>query len=145
MLKVHVSAAKAGVDSVTRSMALEWGEDGIRANGVAPGPISGTAGMLCLTLQPHSTSMLPWSYIWKGRYASIHLTATLPLQGGCQFTKFLIHLKMASELTALPQALPPEQQVRPAPPFIHAPPPYVYQVTKCLLHPGQRHRRKSYI
>lgn len=43
--QVHVSAAKAGVDSLTRSMALEWGEDGIRANGVAPGPISGTAGM----------------------------------------------------------------------------------------------------
>lgn len=43
--QVHVSAAKAGVDSLTRSMALEWGEDGIRSNGVAPGPISGTAGM----------------------------------------------------------------------------------------------------
>lgn len=42
--QVHVSAAKAGVDSLTRSLALEWGGDGIRVNGVAPGPIAGTAG-----------------------------------------------------------------------------------------------------
>ena len=44
MSQVHVSAAKAGVDSLTRSLALEWGGDGIRVNGVAPGPIAGTAG-----------------------------------------------------------------------------------------------------
>ena len=43
-MQVHVSAAKAGVDSLTRSMALEWGADKIRVNGVAPGPIAGTAG-----------------------------------------------------------------------------------------------------
>ena len=40
----HASAAKAAVDSITRSLALEWGEYGIRVNGVAPGPIKGTAG-----------------------------------------------------------------------------------------------------
>ncbi|KAF8072826.1 Peroxisomal 2,4-dienoyl-CoA reductase [Scenedesmus sp. PABB004] len=43
--QVHASAAKAAVDSITRSLALEWGEFGIRVNGVAPGPIRGTAGM----------------------------------------------------------------------------------------------------
>lgn len=42
--QVHASAAKAAVDSITRSLALEWGEYGIRVNGVAPGPIRGTAG-----------------------------------------------------------------------------------------------------
>jgi NAD(P)-dependent dehydrogenase (short-subunit alcohol dehydrogenase family) len=41
---VHASAAKAAVDSITRTLALEWGEYGIRVNGVAPGPIKGTAG-----------------------------------------------------------------------------------------------------
>ena len=30
---------------MTRSMALEWGEYGIRVNGIAPGPIANTAGM----------------------------------------------------------------------------------------------------
>lgn len=43
--QVHASAAKAAVDSITRTLALEWGRDGIRVNGVAPGPIAGTAGL----------------------------------------------------------------------------------------------------
>jgi peroxisomal 2,4-dienoyl-CoA reductase len=44
-LQVHASAAKAAVDSVTRSLALEWGSLGIRVNGIAPGPIDETEGM----------------------------------------------------------------------------------------------------
>ncbi|KAK8449615.1 hypothetical protein SEVIR_7G246900v4 [Setaria viridis] len=44
--QIHVSAAKAGVDSITRSLALEWGTDyDIRVNGIAPGPIQDTPGM----------------------------------------------------------------------------------------------------
>jgi 2,4-dienoyl-CoA reductase [(3E)-enoyl-CoA-producing], peroxisomal len=41
----HVSAAKAAIDALTRSLALEWGEYGIRVNGIAPGPIADTAGL----------------------------------------------------------------------------------------------------
>jgi len=43
--QAHVAAAKMGVDSLTRSCAIEWGPRGIRVNGVAPGPIEGTEGM----------------------------------------------------------------------------------------------------
>ncbi|VAH35674.1 unnamed protein product [Triticum turgidum subsp. durum] len=44
--QIHVSAAKAGVDSITRTLALEWGTDyEIRVNGIAPGPIGGTPGL----------------------------------------------------------------------------------------------------
>lgn len=43
--QAHASAAKAAIDSLTRSLALEWGEYGIRVCGIAPGPIAGTAGM----------------------------------------------------------------------------------------------------
>ncbi|KAK2972039.1 hypothetical protein RJ640_005059 [Escallonia rubra] len=44
--QVHVSAAKAAVDAITRNLALEWGTDyDIRVNGIAPGPIGDTAGM----------------------------------------------------------------------------------------------------
>lgn len=35
---------QAAVDSLTRSLGLEWGHYGIRTAGVAPGPIEGTAG-----------------------------------------------------------------------------------------------------
>ena len=35
----HATAAKAGVDALTRTLALEWAPHGIRVNAVAPGPI----------------------------------------------------------------------------------------------------------
>ncbi|MCC6306116.1 MAG: SDR family oxidoreductase [Rhodobacteraceae bacterium] len=44
-MQAHVCAAKAGVDMVTRCLALEWGREGIRINSVIPGPIDGTEGM----------------------------------------------------------------------------------------------------
>lgn len=48
-MQVHVCAAKAGVDMVTRTLALEWGSLGIRVNSIAPGPIEDTEGMRRLT------------------------------------------------------------------------------------------------
>jgi peroxisomal 2,4-dienoyl-CoA reductase len=44
-LQAHVAAAKTGVDSLTRSCAVEWGPHGIRVNAVAPGAIADTEGM----------------------------------------------------------------------------------------------------
>ncbi|XP_076938441.1 peroxisomal 2,4-dienoyl-CoA reductase [(3E)-enoyl-CoA-producing]-like [Bidens hawaiensis] len=44
--QIHVAAAKAAVDAITRNLALEWGTDyDIRVNGIAPGPIGDTTGM----------------------------------------------------------------------------------------------------
>jgi 2,4-dienoyl-CoA reductase [(3E)-enoyl-CoA-producing], peroxisomal len=44
-LQIHASAAKAGVDAMTKNLAVEWGRFGIRACGIAPGPIGDTEGM----------------------------------------------------------------------------------------------------
>jgi len=51
-MQLHVSAAKAGVDALTRNLAVEWGRYGIRANAIAPGPIEDTEGMKRLVPEP---------------------------------------------------------------------------------------------
>ena len=51
-LQSHVSAAKAGVDALTRNLAVEWGRYGIRVNAIAPGPIGDTEGMKRLVPEP---------------------------------------------------------------------------------------------
>ena len=43
--QAHVCAAKAGVNMLTRCLAIEWGNKGIRVNGISPGPIADTEGM----------------------------------------------------------------------------------------------------
>lgn len=43
--QVHANAAKAGVDQITRTLAMEWGADGLRVNSVIPGLIGGTLGL----------------------------------------------------------------------------------------------------
>jgi NAD(P)-dependent dehydrogenase (short-subunit alcohol dehydrogenase family) len=53
-LQAHVCAAKAGVDMLTRVLAIEWGGDGIRVNAVVPGPIEGTEGMARLAPTPEA-------------------------------------------------------------------------------------------
>ncbi|GAA6032571.1 hypothetical protein JCM8097_004821 [Rhodosporidiobolus ruineniae] len=62
--QAHVSAAKAGVDALTKSIAIEYGPRGVRANIIAPGPIEGTEGM---------ARLVPAE--WKDK-----VTAAIPLQ-----------------------------------------------------------------
>ena len=52
--QVHACAAKAGVDQLTRVLALEWGLEGVRINAISPGPIDGTEGVKRLMGQTDS-------------------------------------------------------------------------------------------
>ena len=54
----HVSAAKAGVDMITRSLALEWSPEGIRINSVVPGYIENTEGARRLAPSEKAVEMI---------------------------------------------------------------------------------------
>jgi NAD(P)-dependent dehydrogenase (short-subunit alcohol dehydrogenase family) len=51
-LQAHVCAAKAGVDMLVKTLAMEWGPSGVRVNSIWPGPIDETEGMTRLAGDP---------------------------------------------------------------------------------------------
>lgn len=70
-LQSHVSAAKAGVDSLMASVALEYGPLGLAANVLTPGPIAGTEGMDRLaSADPAATAALTKA-IPSGRWGTV--------------------------------------------------------------------------
>jgi peroxisomal 2,4-dienoyl-CoA reductase len=68
-LQIHASAAKAGVDAVTKNLAVEWGQFGIRSCGIAPGPIGDTEGMK--RLAPGDAAQKAAKHIPAGRFGTI--------------------------------------------------------------------------
>lgn len=44
-MQAHAGSAKAAIEALTKHMAVEWGQHGIRVMCVAPGPIADTEGM----------------------------------------------------------------------------------------------------
>ena len=69
-LQMHVCAAKAGVDMITRVGAMEWGAAGVRVNSVVPGPIDDTEGMRRLTPTPEARQMAQES-VPLGRFGTV--------------------------------------------------------------------------
>lgn len=68
-LQAHASAAKAGVDALTKNFAVEWGQFGIRSCGIAPGPIGDTEGMR--RLAPGEIAKKAMQFIPAGRFGTI--------------------------------------------------------------------------
>ncbi len=67
--QAHVCAAKAGVDMLTRTLALEWGSAGIRVNSVTPGAVDGTEGVR--RLAPDEETRKAWmAKTALGRFAA---------------------------------------------------------------------------
>ncbi len=68
-LQCHAGAAKAGIEKLTRDLALEWAKLGIRVNAIAPGPIDGTEGMA--RLAPGDAKKNLEKRVPLGRYGTI--------------------------------------------------------------------------
>jgi peroxisomal 2,4-dienoyl-CoA reductase len=85
-MQIHVSAAKAGVDAITRNLSVEWGRYGIRVNGIAPGPIEDTEGMkrlLLPELKDKLTKRIPLQRF--GRIADIENAALFLASDGASY------------------------------------------------------------
>jgi NAD(P)-dependent dehydrogenase (short-subunit alcohol dehydrogenase family) len=76
--QAHVCAAKAGVDMLTRVLAIEWGGDGIRVNSIMPGPIEGTEGMARLAPTPQAAQNVARG-VPLGRFGSRQEVADLAM------------------------------------------------------------------
>src|ERR1044071_10455867 len=85
-MQLHVSAAKAGVDALTRNLAVEWGRYGIRVNAIAPGPIEDTEGMKRLVPEPLKDKLRHGIPLKRfGRISDIETTAVFLCSDGASF------------------------------------------------------------
>ena len=60
-LQAHVCSAKAGVNMLVQTLAMEWGSRGVRVNGISPGYVADTVGgdLLAAGQQDKVTKYLP--------------------------------------------------------------------------------------
>ena len=76
--QAHVCAAKAGIDMLTRVLAMEWGPDGVRINSIVPGPIGDTEGIRRLAPTSEAVAAMA-SSIPLGRFGTTAEVADMAL------------------------------------------------------------------
>jgi NAD(P)-dependent dehydrogenase (short-subunit alcohol dehydrogenase family) len=110
----HSGAAKAAVLNLTKSMAVEWGPQGILTNMIAPGPVEGTEGVRRLMgeekVQKMMMPFLPVRRLAKGEEIGALATFLLsPLAG--YINGIVIPIDGGLHLTSpglIPPIFPPE-------------------------------------
>ena len=86
--QAHVCAAKAGVDMLTRVLAMEWGVDGVRVNSIVPGPIGDTEGVRRLAPGPEALAAMAAS-IPLGRFGRTEDVALMALMLSSPWSSFV--------------------------------------------------------
>jgi NAD(P)-dependent dehydrogenase (short-subunit alcohol dehydrogenase family) len=84
---VPSAAAKAGVEALTRSLAVEWGNRGIRMNAIAPGPVP-TEGAFSRLLPRPELEELAKQRNPMGRFGTVEELANLAaflVSDGCGY------------------------------------------------------------
>jgi len=87
-MQAHVCAAKAGVDMLTKCLAIEWGPEGVRVNSIAPGAVDDTEGMRRLAPTPEIRNQFTRS-IPLQRFATKDEIADLALFLSSEAAKFI--------------------------------------------------------
>ena len=77
-LMAHATAAKAGIDALTRTLALEWARDRVRVNAIAPGPIP-TEGVRKAFTPPPAAEGVPDVFVVEKAMES-YAQSAIPLQ-----------------------------------------------------------------
>jgi NAD(P)-dependent dehydrogenase (short-subunit alcohol dehydrogenase family) len=87
-MQSHVCAAKAGVDMLTKCLAIEWGPEGVRVNSIAPGAVDDTEGMKRLAPTPEIREKYTRG-VPLGRFATKDEIADLALFLSSDAAKFI--------------------------------------------------------
>ena len=70
-LQSHVAVAKAGVDALSGTAAIEYGPRGVTSNIITPGPIAGTEGMSRLGNREAEAAGSAFKKVPLQRYGSV--------------------------------------------------------------------------
>ena len=76
-LMAHATAAKAGVDALTRTLAMEWAPQRIRVNAIAPGPIPTDGVRKAFT--PPADSGVPDLFAATERHMAEYAAKSIPM------------------------------------------------------------------